>query len=922
MKTLLGTMLNGIKFWTNSLVQGTKKELQENIKTVQASVNQVQRIANNAEAIANNAQHVAMTSQSNWDQNDETKNDYIKNRPFYEYTNFVSELSLTATKISETTLSLDISWQQLYDITFLTYSNGFVRYADIIKNLKIYFSDYNGYISLYIGEDSFSFPPYSTQNLILTGQNFMEETYLVEFGSEVQSYKTIEEKFLPSSVEKAIENAQTALDSSTEAKQLAMQAQTSANNKISYQDFKIQTNYNFSNAKLKNIGNRFYGVLQDSKVISSEDGIIWIEEKFPFEANWKSIGYGENTILITSDSEIAIYSRDNGLSWTGMYLPSAKNWDNIVYGNNKFIVFPTNSNKGVYCQLNKIYQWTEINLPFENTGSMIYGDSGFLAFDYKNGYHTQAAYSINGFSWNPATLPSFLVNGPGLYYNNKYYLKDDGQIYYTTDFSNWNLVYDGQSLMGFACSNNKIMSIEYNFKQIVYSEDGINWSKAQLNHDWSSLCCGNNKYIATSGERIAYSYDGINWIETAKSLVQNDQNIIQQVKEILQIPENKALEIIITQNEDGSLSSSHTYEQIFRAYKDNVEIKLYVKNIYVDGGPGLMTGELHNVYFDFYDFMDEFYFQKILFNGYLLVGYTIAISPIGDPVRIYYKSKNISEGLKRKIVETLPEISEAENNTIYMVPKATSLLSNVYDEFINIDGVWEKIGDTSVNLEDYTTKDFLQENYQPKGEYITKEEFSESSGGISVTGATVGQTVKIAAVDENGVPTAWESVDFPSGGSGGEKPLELIIDTTVPENCERVIFREDINGNAFELSDFIFDFRGANYISGDPSLSLFLRSDSMYHGDTDAQHRYYGPPVNLSVRTDHNVMAEVMHLGNGTYITKTSDGAKNYGAVKVGIDNNRSVGLKEIAVIVSNAGSGETYRIHAGSRIRVWGRRV
>lgn len=36
--------------------------------------------------------------------------------------------------------------------------------------------------------------------------------------------------------------------------------------------------------------------------------------------------------------------------------------------------------------------------------------------------------------------------------------------------------------------------------------------------------------------------------------------------------------------------------------------------------------------------------------------------------------------------------------------------------------------------------------------------------GIAVSGATVGQTVKITAVDENGVPTAWEPADFPSGG--------------------------------------------------------------------------------------------------------------------------------------------------------------
>lgn len=41
--------------------------------------------------------------------------------------------------------------------------------------------------------------------------------------------------------------------------------------------------------------------------------------------------------------------------------------------------------------------------------------------------------------------------------------------------------------------------------------------------------------------------------------------------------------------------------------------------------------------------------------------------------------------------------------------------------------------------------------------------YSGSGGsGISVTGATVGQTVKISAVDNNGVPTAWEPVDFPT----------------------------------------------------------------------------------------------------------------------------------------------------------------
>jgi hypothetical protein len=60
---------------------------------------------------------------------------------------------------------------------------------------------------------------------------------------------------------------------------------------------------------------------------------------------------------------------------------------------------------------------------------------------------------------------------------------------------------------------------------------------------------------------------------------------------------------------------------------------------------------------------------------------------------------------------------------------------------------------------------FLADGIRVKAEAV---EGLPSGGGIAVTGATVGQTVKISEVDENGVPTAWEPVDFPSGGGGNE----------------------------------------------------------------------------------------------------------------------------------------------------------
>lgn len=37
----------------------------------------------------------------------------------------------------------------------------------------------------------------------------------------------------------------------------------------------------------------------------------------------------------------------------------------------------------------------------------------------------------------------------------------------------------------------------------------------------------------------------------------------------------------------------------------------------------------------------------------------------------------------------------------------------------------------------------------------------ENSGGVNVSGAQVGQTIRVSAVDESGKPTAWEASDFP-----------------------------------------------------------------------------------------------------------------------------------------------------------------
>lgn len=79
----------------------------------------------------------------------------------------------------------------------------------------------------------------------------------------------------------------------------------------------------------------------------------------------------------------------------------------------------------------------------------------------------------------------------------------------------------------------------------------------------------------------------------------------------------------------------------------------------------------------------------------------------------------------------------------------------------------------------------------------------KDGAGMDITGATVGQIAKIAAVDASGVPTAWSPVGMPSGGGGdgGAKEFRLIQSITLDEQSDRVDISVDGSGNAFALHE-------------------------------------------------------------------------------------------------------------------------
>ena len=75
-------------------------------------------------------------------------------------------------------------------------------------------------------------------------------------------------------------------------------------------------------------------------------------------------------------------------------------------------------------------------------------------------------------------------------------------------------------------------------------------------------------------------------------------------------------------------------------------------------------------------------------------------------VETYVNNQIGSAGhLKREIVEALPEVETANADTIYMVKKSGGLVDrDHYEEYMIINGAWEMIGDTFVDLTNYATK--------------------------------------------------------------------------------------------------------------------------------------------------------------------------------------------------------------------------
>ena len=163
--------------------------------------------------------------------------------------------------------------------------------------------------------------------------------------------------------------------------------------------------------------------------------------------------------------------------------------------------------------------------------------------------------------------------------------------------------------------------------------------------------------------------------------------------------------------------------------------------------------------------------------------------------------------LKREIVEDLPEVGSADANTIYMVPTDGSISdpgeeTSHYNEYMLINGAFELIGTSQVDLSGYATETFVTnainaldtadaavENQYVSQVVQTDGKIAVTRVALPVTSVTEGSangTIAVNGADVNvhglGSAAYTDATDYEAAGAAAAAVAALDVEDTAVDN--------------------------------------------------------------------------------------------------------------------------------------------
>lgn len=245
-------------------------------------------------------------------------------------------------------------------------------------------------------------------------------------------------------------------------------------------------------------GGLFVAIDGNRNAAYSTDGITWLSTAMPGYENWTSIAYGNGTFVAVSEGRDFAYSTD-GINWqyanTTSYAVEERDYRCVAYGNGTFVAVAYDTADAAYSRDG--ITWLPATMPSSHDWSSVaYGEDRFIAITNSG---TKAAYSTDGVHWTEFTL-SALSSGVSIAYG-------DGKF----------VAIGGVTIDG---------ALGYGDDSVAYGTDHTSFLSSSLPDKayWRSVAYGDGKFVAVASGKYgvspyssniaAYSTDGINWIST------------------------------------------------------------------------------------------------------------------------------------------------------------------------------------------------------------------------------------------------------------------------------------------------------------------------------------------------------------------------------------------------------------------------
>lgn len=180
---------------------------------------------------------------------------------------------------------------------------------------------------------------------------------------------------------------------------------------------------------------------------------------------------------------------------------------------------------------------------------------------------------------------------------------------------------------------------------------------------------------------------------------------------------------------------------------------------------------------------------------------------------------------------------------------------------------------------------------------------------LGVTGASVGDIIKVKAVDENGKPTAWEAAQMPG--------MRLIKSITIEEAVSSIAsFNTDDNGQPFDLT--VIRVIVTNMFSS-TILRIFISPNNTAVASDRGYYYFSGSPL-IEIATDTSkgcgsATIDMRRKAVETIITKSADVGMTTSFAAQPANTQHELIVRSIVIGTNNSSN----LIPADTKIEVWG---